>query len=287
MNISISMGPNFFDKNGTKNSKQEGENGKEPSGDKEVELLSEQKPSGDAEMADAASAVSGAGDSLFGDDDAEGETAPTSILPTSIPSPSLPSPPKPKPLGLALPGQRQPSSTPISNKETGMAPVSAPLFAPQASSASSARQGAADIIPALSPVNWKAYSEDVLLTSSMDGQLVLIDRRVPSYEGTGAGVGRLLPGEKTPPWCMSVSSHLSPHLYCLGLRANIWLGMLVVERKPGPCRKEKWDCGNMGCTKRLQLYRTQPASLTQNTCGIGPYKLCSGIPRRSAYRNVR
>lgn len=226
MNISISMGPNFFDKKGTENSKQEGDNGKEPSGDKEVELLSEQKPSGDAEMADAASAVSGAGDSLFGDDDAEGETAPTSILPTSIPSPSLPSPPKAKPLGLALPGQRQPSSTPISNKETEMAPVSAPvsapLFAPQASSASSARQGAADIIPALSPVNWKAYSEDVLLTSSMDGQLVLIDRRVPSYEGTGAGVGRLLPGEKTPPWCMSVSSHLSPHLYCLGLRANIW-----------------------------------------------------------------
>ncbi|OWZ40060.1 transcriptional activator SPT8 [Cryptococcus neoformans c8] len=202
MNISISMGPDFFGKKEMGNLKQEGENGKESSGDKEAEILSEQKPSNDIEMADAASAVSGTGDSLFGDDDAEGETAPASILPTTIPSPSLPSPPKPKPLGLALPGQRQSSSAPISTKETETAPVSAPLFAPQAS-ASSARQGAADVIPVLSPVNWKAYSEDVLLTSSMDGQLVLIDRRVPSYEGTGAGVGRLLPGEKTPPWCMS------------------------------------------------------------------------------------
>lgn len=282
MNISISMGPDFFGKKEMENLKQEGENGKESSGDKEAEILSEQKPSNDIEMADAASAVSGTGDSLFGDDDAEGETAPASILPTTIPSPSLPSPPKPKPLGLALPGQRQSSSAPISTKETETAPVSAPLFAPQAS-ASSARQGAADVIPVLSPVNWKAYSEDVLLTSSMDGQLVLIDRRVPSYEGTGAGVGRLLPGEKTPPWCMSVS----PRLHYLRLTINIWLGMLVVERKSGPRRKEKWDCGNMGCAERFQFYWAQLASLSQNTCGIGPYKLRSGIPRRSAYCNVR
>jgi transcriptional activator SPT8 len=33
---------------------------------------------------------------------------------------------------------------------------------------------------------------------------LLIDRRIPD-NGSNTGVGRLKPGDKAPPWCMSVS----------------------------------------------------------------------------------
>lgn len=55
--------------------------------------------------------------------------------------------------------------------------------------------------PILDPTSYTAFSADVLMTASIDGQVILWDRRVHS---PGRGVGRLWMGEKTPPWCMSV-----------------------------------------------------------------------------------
>ena len=55
--------------------------------------------------------------------------------------------------------------------------------------------------PILDPVSYATFSADVLMTASIDGQVILWDRRVHT---PGRGVGRLWMGEKTPPWCMSV-----------------------------------------------------------------------------------
>lgn len=58
----------------------------------------------------------------------------------------------------------------------------------------------------LDPNTYSTYSSDVLMTASIDGQIFLWDRRV---ETQGKGVGRLFMSERTPPWCVSVSSSLS------------------------------------------------------------------------------
>ncbi|TYJ58233.1 hypothetical protein B9479_001058 [Cryptococcus floricola] len=207
-NINVSVGPDFFQK-------KDGPSENESSLDKVNEGKKPNGESGDVDMASATTPNSGAVDSLFGDEASESDQPPASILPTNEPPPSLPSPDKPKTLGLALPGQRptitippqQPQAQSRGQNQVSQqippGPPSAPLFKPLLPT--SAKQAAADHIPVLSPAGYKNYSDDVLLTSSMDGQLVLIDRRVPSYEGAGAGVGRLVAGEKTPPWCMSAT----------------------------------------------------------------------------------
>ncbi|WWC90902.1 uncharacterized protein L201_005840 [Kwoniella dendrophila CBS 6074] len=195
----------------------------------EVEEVVKVNEDMDVEMSEAKSPSM---DSLFGGDDddeadGEGETAPPSIVPSKAPTPiphrdiSPPplAPPKPKGLGLALPGQPKPSPAPatvqppppppliISEQPTpaSSSTTTAPLFnIPQSAGAGpSSSRGAAAHIPLLTPTSYKAFSDDVILTSSMDGQVVLIDRRIPSNEGTGFGVGRLMPGERAPPWCMS------------------------------------------------------------------------------------
>jgi transcriptional activator SPT8 len=56
--------------------------------------------------------------------------------------------------------------------------------------------------PVLDPLSYTMFSSDVLLTASIDGQVMLWDRRVHT---PGRGVGRLWMSEKTPPWCVSVS----------------------------------------------------------------------------------
>lgn len=45
-----------------------------------------------------------------------------------------------------------------------------------------------------------AFSPDVLMTASIDGQVILWDTRV---NAPGYGVGRLWMSERTPPWCVS------------------------------------------------------------------------------------
>ena len=144
-------------------------------------------------------------DPLF-DDDAEGEEDVTMdpapglglALPGAKPaaSPALPtlSTPTPAPpsqssqTGPALPGQpsqNQPST------------LSAPgLFSAASTRAAATTTSNAKATPSLSPATYHSMSPDILLTSSMDGQITLIDRRSPSL------VGRL-GGSKAPPWCMS------------------------------------------------------------------------------------
>lgn len=60
--------------------------------------------------------------------------------------------------------------------------------------------------PLLDPTSYSTYSSELLLTASIDGQVILWDRRVQT---SGTGVGRLWMSEKTPPWCLSVRFFLS------------------------------------------------------------------------------
>jgi len=227
LSVSITVGPDFGKPGSldeTADSSAKAESGGDKHGgasgtqDVEPDALAEPKKveNGDVAMSDAPSDY----DPLF-DDDAEGETVPPSGNVTVPASPgindmALPpsSPVKPVSLGLALPGMNGASGASGSSGANGVkneqppssaAPSSAttPLFNLPQPVASSSRQ-AASSIPLLSATTFKAFSDDVFLTSSMDGQVVLTDRRVPDYEGS-RGVGRLLPGEKTGPWCMSVS----------------------------------------------------------------------------------
>jgi len=55
------------------------------------------------------------------------------------------------------------------------------------------------MIPLLDPVTYGEFSMDILLAASIDGQVVLWDRRARNSRG----VGRLEMGEKCPPWCLS------------------------------------------------------------------------------------
>jgi transcriptional activator SPT8 len=57
-------------------------------------------------------------------------------------------------------------------------------------------------------------SADLLMTASIDGQVMLWDKRVASHTGPGSrGVGRLEMNSGTPPWCVSVnnSSYIMRH----------------------------------------------------------------------------
>ena len=146
-------------------------------------------------------------DPLF-DDDAEGETVPPSGNVTVPASPGIndmappaSSPLKPPSSGLALPGMNGTTSANgiagpngVKNEQppssAGPSSATTPLFNLPQPVASSSRQ-AASSIPLLSATSYKSFSDDVFLTSSMDGQVVLTDRRVPDYEGS-KGVGRLL-----------------------------------------------------------------------------------------------
>ena len=178
----------------------------------------ESQGDGDVEMEDKASSY----DPLF-DDDAEREDAlassanATNAMGTPAINDMAPPTPKTRPPSLALPGMSNSQTQTTTNlvipaNSTSLAGVSepttaaTPLFSiPPTTHAGPSRSGAASNIPLLTKTDFKTISDDVLMTSSMDGQVVLIDRRVPHNPG-GNGVGRLSPGDKAPPWCMSVSS---------------------------------------------------------------------------------
>ena len=135
-------------------------------------------------------------DPLF-DDDAEGEEVPVSgdvtmtVTPTKGTSIAQQVPDSQSQVpNLALPS--------MGNQASESNSASTPLFTTQTQISS--RPGVSNI-PILSPTTYKTFSDDVLLTSSMDGRVVLIDRRAPTYSGTG--VSRLVAGDKAPPWCMS------------------------------------------------------------------------------------
>lgn len=145
-------------------------------------------------------------DPLFDDADAEGESVLPSANGTALPTPQMSPPPPYTESGLALPGSNpHPPAASPTPKET---PVSTPLFSQSNAQAGPSRTGvgAAGTIPLLTRTSFDTFSEDIMMTSSMDGQVTLIDRRVPTGpESANGGVGRLQAGEKAPPWCMSVS----------------------------------------------------------------------------------
>lgn len=124
-------------------------------------------------------------DPLFDEPVAEGEPDPQIAFPQ--PDQKPPGPPLP---ALAMPGSE-----------------SAPTFWPGSQAFTSGNSAPRSILtpknmpPVLDPHAYVMYSSDLLLTASIDGQVILWDRRVNS---TGRGVGRLWLNEKTPPWCMSV-----------------------------------------------------------------------------------
>lgn len=116
-------------------------------------------------------------DPLFDDEpdaDGEGETDNGSQPPQSATQGSYP----------GQPSQSQPPSQMF--KPPRGPPALAPKNAP----------------PVLDAMSYTTYSPDVVMIASIDGQIVLWDRRVNT---PGRGVGRLWMSEKTPPWCVSVS----------------------------------------------------------------------------------
>lgn len=204
--ISVNVGEDFFKKDREANGANGTANGTS-GGDGDVEM----KDAGDKPVEPAAEPAAGDGDDnksnasydpLF-DDDAEGEEDVTMdpapglglALPGAKPaaSPALPtlSTPTPAPpsqssqTGPALPGQNQAST-----------PTAPGLFSAASARAAATTTTNTKATPSLSPATYHSMSPDILLTSSMDGQITLIDRRSPSL------VGRL-GGSKAPPWCMS------------------------------------------------------------------------------------
>ena len=89
------------------------------------------------------------------------------------------------------------------NGGTTPAPAPAPVSQQQPRSVSASMFSAPkNAPPILDPVTYSMFSPDILMTASVDGQIILWDQRVHS---PGQGVGRLWATEKTPPWCVSVS----------------------------------------------------------------------------------
>ena len=65
-----------------------------------------------------------------------------------------------------------------------------------------------------------ALSPDVVMTAYMNGKVLLWDRRAPAQTKPL----RLEMGEKTPPWCVSVSSGISPPIAVLLVEAALSRG---------------------------------------------------------------
>lgn len=200
---------------------------------------------GDATMADGDGDVDDAAsyDPLF-DDDAEGEEEGDVPMAEPTPAPaapalvSIPTPTPAAPTSLALPGTTKPSPAAAPSAPNRLFPAASTPTA----SASRPHVSAAANIPLLSPASYQAFSNDVLLTSSMDGQVTLIDRRSDSPH-----VGRLQPGDKAPPWCMSAT----------------WLGdgnQVLAGRRNGTI--DVWDVRKSSSTapSLLRTFRTPQES---------------------------
>ncbi|KZP19470.1 WD40 repeat-like protein [Athelia psychrophila] len=149
------------------------------------------KPIGDMEQAQDSDTKSDVSyDPLFDDEpDANGE--PDNGLQTQTQESyglSVPSPANKTPSTLAVPST-QPSGRNASS--SAAVPKNAP--------------------PLLDPVGYSTFSPNVLMTASIDGQVILWDKRVSTPK---KGVGRLEMSEKTPPWCVSVCwSTNGAHIY--------------------------------------------------------------------------
>ena len=109
---------------------------------------------------------------------------------------------------LAMPGGTQPQTplpqTPLPQTPIPQTPIpQTPL--PQPRPTTTFIPPPKNAPPLLDFASYSTYSPELLLTASIDGQVILWDRRVQT---SGTGVGRLWMSEKTPPWCLSVQSLL-------------------------------------------------------------------------------
>ncbi len=127
-------------------------------------------------------------DPLF-DDAPDGDGEPDSETASQTASSSQPPPAVPQ-FGMGYPPNPQ-------------QPRQAPPPQPRSVSGATAPKNAP---PILDPQTFTTYSPDILMVASIDGQIVLWDRRIHS---PGTGVGRLWMSEKTPPWCVSVRTKAS------------------------------------------------------------------------------
>lgn len=125
-------------------------------------------------------------DPLFDDEpDADGDFNMASTIPQTLPAPA-PQPPPPQPSPVKQdPMPALPTVNPFAQQRVSTLPRNAP-----------------NAPPVLDPVSYAGFSPDILMTASIDGQVILWDRRVHSQ---GVGIGRLPMSEKTRPWCVSVS----------------------------------------------------------------------------------
>lgn len=78
----------------------------------------------------------------------------------------------------------------------------------------------------LDSAGYSTFSPDVLMTASIDGQIILWDKRVNTPR---KGVGRLEMSEKTPPWCVSVCATVVADQQSSFLRWSLFLGLLVYQ----------------------------------------------------------
>jgi transcriptional activator SPT8 len=110
---------------------------------------------------------------------------------------------------IAMPGSSSSSSAWLSSQNaTVAAPENAPPVMPVPVRQVLPQQPvklAPKMPPLLDASNSPEMSPDLLMTASIDGQIVLWDRRVSAQNGAGSnGVGRLTMNSGTPPWCVSV-----------------------------------------------------------------------------------
>ncbi|KAG6874200.1 hypothetical protein C0995_003746 [Termitomyces sp. Mi166 len=109
--------------------------------------------------------------------------------------------------------------------------------------------------PLLDSAIYSTYSPDVLMTASIDGQIIIWDRRADT---PGGGVGRLWMSEKTPPWCLSA---------CWSADG----GQIYAGRRNGTV--DVWDVRLLGCsgprnTPRLLKTLKNPLSSGVVSCVV-------------------
>jgi len=106
--------------------------------------------------------------------------------------------------------------------------------------------------PLLDAAGCSLFSSDILMTASIDGQVILWDKRVNSPR---KGVGRLVMSEKTPPWCVSACWSADG--------AQMYAG-----RRNGTI--DVWDVRQMGIggTPRLLKTLRNPASSGVVSCVV-------------------
>lgn len=200
----------------------------------------EQKP---ATGAPKASSRESTPDSLFDAEDAEGSIVPPSGMQTT--TAGSPAPPN---LALPVAGPSSSSSKQVNGLNSASASSSGQQRQ-QSQAQSIARAKAAMAIPLLSPTTYRSFSEDVMLTSSIDGQVTLIDRRLPQREGAA---GRLVPSDKAPPWCMSASRPTFPGNICTDARRRAGWQMGTRYWPAGGTARSTYGTSGAVCRPRLQ-----------------------------------